>query len=276
MNYLYNDNTATDRKIKQMIPILVQWARESWDELHYYGEMAELIHANPQSVGSWLGLIYNKVIKPRFPYAPALNALVCNRQTKLPGEGLDVVDPRYSTWDKEKQKKWVYNSNKAAHEYDWNPVLKELGLNPINVISERKLSQYIHGTKQFGRGGEGVFHEKLKEYILRNPHSIGILDPILHSEVEFKLLSQDKIDVYFKTSNDIFALEVKSEISNDADIIRGIFQAVKYKSLLEAQNKISGDTRSIHSILVISRPLHEEGQRIAAILDVQIIENFKI
>ncbi|MCM1141666.1 MAG: hypothetical protein NC453_24105 [Muribaculum sp.] len=41
-NYSYNDGSATDKKIKQMITILVRWARESWDKPHYYGDMGKI------------------------------------------------------------------------------------------------------------------------------------------------------------------------------------------------------------------------------------------
>ena len=89
-------------------------------------------------------------------------------------------------------------------------------------------------------------------------------------------MSQDRIDVLIATKNTSYAIEVKSEISNDDDIIRGVFQAVKYKAVLEAQGKINGDTTDVKSILVICRALPELAAKMAKILDVTVIENFEI
>lgn len=55
-----------------------------------------------------------------------------------------------------------------------------------------------------------------------------------------------------------------------------MFQAVKYKAVLEAQGKINGDTTDVKSILVISRALPELAAKMAKILDVTVIENFEI
>lgn len=280
-NYKYNDGTATDNKIKLIIPILVKWARESWDTPHYYADVAKAIGSNPQSVGGWLGLIWSHVIHPRFPHAPSLNALVCNKNSDLPGEGLDYVFPYYSQCSLKEQKALVAKENLAAHEYDWNPVLRELGLKALDVLSFNDLKDYANRVffKHFGKhgkGGESLHHKRLKDFIQDHPERIGISDDITFCAAEFITLSQDRIDVLFKTKNTTYAVEVKSEISNDDDIVRGIFQAVKYQAVLEAQGKINGDTNDIKSILVIGRMLPPMALTIAKILDVSVIENFNI
>ncbi len=281
-NYSYNDGSATDNKIKLIIPILIKWARESWDSPHYYADIAKSIGSNLQSVGAWLGLIWSHVIHPRFPYAPSLNALVCNQITHLPSDGLDYVFPNYSKSSLKEQKEFVAKANLAAHEYDWNPVLRELGLKPLDVLPFKELCDYNNrlffgkGHSKHLKGGENLFHKRLKEYIQEHPDKIGILEDITFSAIEHTVLSQDRIDVLIATKNTSYAIEVKSEISNDDDIIRGVFQAVKYKAVLEAQGKINGDTTDVKSILVISRALPELAAKMAKILDVTVIENFEI
>lgn len=238
-NYSYNDGSATDNKIKLIIPILIKWARESWDSPHYYADIAKSIGSNLQSVGAWLGLIWSHVIHPRFPYAPSLNALVCNQITHLPSDGLDYVFPNYSKSSLKEQKEFVAKANLAAHEYDWNPVLRELGLKPLDVLPFKELCDYNNrlffgkGHSKHLKGGENLFHKRLKEYIQEHPDKIGILEDITFSAIEHTVLSQDRIDVLIATKNTSYAIEVKSEISNDDDIIRGVFQAVKYKAVLE-------------------------------------------
>lgn len=280
-NYKYNDGSATDNKIKLIIPILVKWARESWNSPHYYADVAKAIGSNPQSVGGWLGLIWSHVIHPRFPHAPALNALVSNKNSDLPSEGLDYVFPHYSKCSLEEQKALVAKENLAAHEYDWNPVLRELGLKALDVLSSDDLMKYTirvfsKYSGKHGKGGESLHHKRLKEYIQDHPKRIGISDDITFCSAEFITLSQDRIDVLFKTNDTTYAVEVKSEISDDDDIVRGIFQAVKYQAVLEAQGKVNGDTNNIKSILVIGRNIPSMAHTMAKILDVSVIENFKI
>lgn len=281
-NYRYNDGSATDNKIKLIIPILIKWARESWDSPHYYADLAKSIGSNPQSVGAWLGLIWSHVIHPRFPYAPSLNALVCNQITHLPSDGLDYVFPNYSKSSWEEQKTFVAKANLAAHEYDWNPVLRELGLKPLDILPYTELRDYNNRMflgkrhKKSDKGGESLFHKRLKEYIQEHPDKVGIIGEIKFSDIEHTVLSQDRIDVLIATKNTSYAIEVKSEISNDDDIVRGVFQAVKYKAVLEAQSKINGDTTDVKSILVLSRDLPELAAKMAKILDVTVLENFVI
>ncbi|MDE5829531.1 MAG: hypothetical protein K2H48_06035 [Duncaniella sp.] len=281
-NYRYNDGSATDNKIKLIIPILIKWARESWNSPHYYSDIARAIGSNPQSVGAWLGLIWSHVIHPRFPYAPSLNALVCNQITHLPSDGLDYVFPKYSKSSWVEQKAFVAKANLAAHEYDWNPVLRELGLKQLDVLPLTELIDYNNRVcfgkrlKKGEKGGESLFHKRLKQYIQDHPEKVGIIDEITFSNIEHTILSQDRIDILLATKDTTFAIEVKSEISNDDDIVRGVFQAVKYKAVLEAQCKINGNTNDVKSILVICRDLPELAGKMAKILDVTVIENFVI
>lgn len=222
------------------------------------------------------------MILPRFPNAPTLNTLVCNQNTDLPSGGLDYVFPDYSKSDVSEKKSFVAKANLAAHKYDWNLVLRELRLKPLDVLPFNELCEYHNhlvvnkNQKKEKKGGESLFHKRLKEYIHEHPDNVGILDEVKFSKIEHTLYSQDEIDVFIATKNTSYAIEVKSEISNDADIIRGVFQAVKYKAILEAQGKINGDTSDVKTMLVIGRELPESAAKMAKILDVTIIENFVI
>ena len=160
-------------------------------------------------------------------------------------------------------------------------MLRELGLKALDVLPFDDLTDYANRvfSKHFGKnskGGESIHHKRLKDFILHNPERIGISDDITFCAAEFITLSQDRIDVLFKTKTTTYAVEVKSDISDDDDIVRGIFQAVKYQAVLEAQGKVNGDTNDIKSILVIGRTLPPMALTMAKILDVSVIENFNI
>lgn len=134
-NYKYNDGSLHDRHVKKIIPILVQWAQESWEEPHYYSDITKLTGIHWRLVGELLGTIWSHVIHPRFEDAPPLNFLVCAKNGKgknLPSGGVDYVNPEYSAASKAEQVNYVHENNLLAHNYDWAPVLIALGLNPIS------------------------------------------------------------------------------------------------------------------------------------------------
>ena len=54
---------------------------------------------------------------------------------------------------------------------------------------------------------------------------------------EFSLASADRPDVLFQCTSDVIAVEVKSHISNEADLQRGIYQCVKYRALVRAEQQ---------------------------------------
>ena len=61
--------------------------------------------------------------------------------------------------------------------------------------------------------------------------------------------------VLFKNNNGIVGVEVKSILSDDADLRRGIYQCVKYKHLLEAELLEVGMFPFAQCILVLQRKL---------------------
>ena len=79
-------------------------------------------------------------------------------------------------------------------------------------------------------------HKRLKEWVSKNPGSIGVPTPQQSTTVESRLLSGDEIDVLFATGTSFYTVEVKSHRSNDADYTRGIYQCVKYREVKRAEH----------------------------------------
>ena len=63
------------------------------------------------------------------------------------------------------------------------------------------------------------------------------------------------MDVYFETQKEKWGIEVKSHISTTEDIIRGMFQAIKYRSVMEAEESLEPNPKSIEVVLVIEGTL---------------------
>jgi len=127
----------------------------------------------------------------------------------------------------------------------------------------------------FGYGGEGDLHKGLKEYIYNNPWIIGI-HSFKQREMEHILLSGDRLDVWFELADGSeIAVEVKSEISSSADVLRGLFQCVKYQAIMDAENLIDGITHNNHVILVLGGSLSETNAGIRGKFGIEVYENIK-
>jgi len=87
---------------------------------------------------------------------------------------------------------------------------------------------------------------------------------------EERLASFDEMDVWFMMPGEQLAVEVKSIISNEPDIRRGIFQCVKYRAVLEAQATENKVESRIRVRLVSETRFSAKLQRLAQLLDVEL------
>lgn len=113
-------------------------------------------------------------------------------------------------------------------------------------------------------------HRKLKKYIAKNPDAIGLPGRSRKGETEYVFASADKADVVFKTPNGCVGVEVKSVISDDADLKRGLHQAVKYQALLRAEQKALLQPPTARAVLVSERQLPRSLQNLADVLGIKV------
>ena len=91
--------------------------------------------------------------------------------------------------------------------------------------------------------------------------------------MEHILLSGDRLDVYFELNDGSkIAVEIKPSSSPDADVLRGLFQCVKYKAILDSEDKVHGKKATNSAILVIGGELSPENRKVQETLDIKIIE----
>lgn len=134
----------------------------------------------------------------------------------------------------------------------------------------------IRSGQSFGYGGEGDAHKELKEYIYNNPSVIGI-DTYSRKRMEHILLSADRIDIWFEAlDGSCIAVEVKSSKSSDADVMRGLYQCVKYKSIMDAEDTVHGEKHINRSILVLGGTLSEENRYVRDRLGITVVEGVEI
>lgn len=266
--------------VSKAIPVLIRWA-QSGITTNTYGDLSQEIGRSRtfMYIGEVLGKVETVLKQLRKNLGqdniPSLNALVKKTgKTDLPSDGFDFVSKGYEDLPVELKKAVAEAYNAKALLYpDWDLVLQALCLQP-SVVNSEKDEKIIRSGKHFGTG-EGPQHKALKEYIYASPESIGIRN-VLKSDMEFFLLSGDRLDVYFEQKDGTrIAVEVKSKISTDDDILRGIYQCVKYKAILDAENKTHGVFSTTRSLLVIEGTLSESNQQVKDSLGINVIEDFE-
>lgn len=202
---------------------------------------------------------------------PPLSCLVLNEATGIPGEGvgwfikasdfkkLNRTDKK-AVVDAELQKIYLYQG--------WEDLLREFALNPAASDYRPLVKLAACGGRG---GGESAEHRALKEALARHPEWIGLPARTPVGQMERPLPSADVIDVYFEHRGQHIAVEVKSRISDDTDLVRGLYQCVKYEALLKAEMAADGLRQNVRTCLLTARPLPEPLKRLRTVLGVEVI-----
>lgn len=261
----------------KMIPVLIRWAQSAWDKPHYYSDLSAAVGHNTNQIGRIMGIIQdiiNDLNNSPDKNIPTLNSLVISKSTKLPSDGFDYVVKNYSQLSPDSKKGEVNKLNYQAHLYDWQWVLDSLGLKPAKIFTPKDISKMR--VSHHGAGGEGKEHKALKEFICSHPESIGIKG-VISAKTEYDLLSGDRLDVYFECKgNKHIAIEVKPSTAPEYDITRGIFQCIKYKSVMDAVRVADYGNYDNKVILVIAGSMPDKNRQLANDLAISYIDNFHI
>lgn len=264
--------TEATRKIVQAIaPVLIYWAKTGQTH-HTYGDLSVAINrpkyhrfghalAMLQDVIDELSASSNRNI-------PTLNSLLRNKTKGIPSDGFNYVNKKYDKLDLAGKKIFIEGLNSRAIKYPyWDWVLAKLGLSPYAPLSDNEVSLIKTANIKHGTG-EGKEHKELKEEICAHPELIGIKG-VIKAAVEYALPSGDKLDVYFELEDGTnIAVEVKPSTSDDSDIIRGIFQCVKYKAVLDAIQTVDSEGYEVKVIYVTARELSNLHSRLISVLSV--------
>jgi hypothetical protein len=208
----------------------------------------------------------------RFPdlKIPALTGIVISKTTGLPGDGIDWFMPKDDFKKKNllEKRKTVDRMLDEVYSFEkWDWVLAQFGFDPLPGYNPNVQDREAHIG---GRGGvESEDHIWLKKFIAQNPDKVG-LKKRAKPNVEYLLLSSDKIDVCFSQGEELIGVEVKSFISEENDIRRGLFQCVKYQALLEAEQRVRGERLNCRAILVVQRTFPQSLIPIKNLLGIEV------
>ena len=231
------------------------------------------------AVGRVAGAAVNRILAHR-PKTPLLNVLLVGAGTGLPGAGaVGYLANRYPA------RRWLRGAD--AHEdhrrpdlieeeagrvyayLRWEELYCEIYKARLPIPDDDVVGTERDGTRR-GGGGEGPHHRALRLRVTREPGLVrrGLRADATETEVE--LYSGDRVDVVSKAGDRTVAIEVKSRDSKWTDLRRGVFQCVKYRAVLAAQ-----DIRrepAVETWLVTERPLPGDLKALARRLGVRARE----
>jgi hypothetical protein len=231
---------------KKALPILVNLAESQ--RATTYTELASLLgdkkhsYALPNALlklGTALWSLSDAEPK-RFGKIPPIELLVRRQRTGRPGtlalNFLDIKKSEKNKMSKSLLDRLISIARQDIFEYPrWQHVLKALGLKPVTLKlpAPESILQEIRELERHSTG-EGEEHKRLKLFLAQNPKRIGIQWKG-NGDTEHLLLSGDRLDISFRDDRKWIAVEVKGEHSLRAELVRGIFQCVKYKVILATQ-----------------------------------------
>ena len=249
-----------------------------------YGEIAERLRRDLQIGGKIFATHIGYVAGPLQdrihevdPSAPLLNALIVRADSEQASSGVDGYLKRRYGLPKRREIDPEQRSNllqRAAEEVyafgRWAEIYRKAFKSeppPAEPADD------IDGTERDGqtRGGpaESDEHKRLKAYVLANPHIAGVEGALVEKKDEYCLLSGDEVDVFFAKKDEFWLVEVKSERSNERDMIRGCYQAIKYRAVFQAQLRRTLPSARVNAVLVTRAHLSAGAKAIAADNDVR-------
>ena len=266
-------NSLYQKRARAALPILVRQALAS--EKIFYADLAEELDIpNPRNLNYVLGSIGNTLLelgKEWQEEIPPIQAIVVNQQTGLPGDGFNFFiagepDPRQKEAIVQQKLGGVFSYPK------WSNVLEALGLSPAAPLNPQLKQPPGHRSSP----GESEAHKLFKNYIAHHPGAVGLKKSLAPGETEYKLPSGDIPDVLFESAQCRIAVEVKSHISNEDDLKRGLFQCVKYRAILRACRSLEGKTYEADALLAIENSLPKGLISVKNTLGVKVFENIRI
>jgi len=261
------------RRAREALPILVRQA-EAGKELTYKQLAAEMGMPNARNLNFVLGSVavtLQALGRKWRERVPPIEVLVINSGTKLPGTGVDAFlsVPRRARLSASQRRIII-----QAHWLDifaytkWDEVLAECGLQRV----ADDLGGLVDKASRRGGTGESREHRDLKEHVRLNPLLVGLPARHPHGVTERRLPSSDCVDVAFEAKGRCTAVEVKSWRSDKADIVRGLFQCVKYKALFEAEFAHKQSKTALSVYLVLGGAFPRRLNRLRNVLGIDVID----
>ena len=270
----FRGTKTSQQRARTALPILVRQAEAR--QTMFYGELAhEMGIPGPRTLNHPLysiGRALQELGRRWDRQVPSIQALVINKSSGCPGAGFAFFAPDAKVFRRATRRERRRLVDRMLDEVfnfpDWGQVLDTfelpravVELPPADEISAR------------GGGGEGAEHKRLKEAVSVNPRWIGLPKILSPGKVEAPLRSGDSLDVLFSDSNRRIAVEVKGASAPVGEVIRGLFQCVKYEAVLDAEARVDGSRADCKAVLALGGSFPGKQTPLRHTLGVTVFEN---
>ena len=174
---------------------------------------------------------------------PPLNVIVVRASDGLPGLGADDV-AHYFFKDRgrgmaKNRVAYLKSATQAVFDYGkrWDRVARALDAELLDPAAD---SEDAGGDIPLPKlpkayGLESKEHKALKAWVINNPKHFKAYGSFKSGRNEHCLSSGDRLDAYFDNGREYLAVEVKASHASDAELMRGVYQCVKYKAVRRAE-----------------------------------------
>lgn len=278
-----DESKKFQKRAREALPLLVAQAKAR--NTITYGQLAlEMGMPNPRNLNMVLGALGTELKNLSQKWGkeiPPLNCIVINKHDRTPHQGIGfyMSPEEFHNLSASRQQEILLELNRNIWDYPrWDDVLSHFKLEPVVPAKSKSLLAIAKSVKEvkYGKGGgETEDHRRLKEYVKENPQLLGI-SRSLNGKIEHMFLSNDEIDVLFKCPLTWVGVEVKGVRSDSPDIMRGIFQCIKYKALMEATQRYEQVDVDSRVVLVLGGALPPDFRSVVGILNIEFVENVKV
>jgi len=262
------------RRARAALPILVRQAKAG-QPLTYKELAHELAMPNPRNLNYVLGSVGNSLLALGEKWGmrvPPIEALVLNKESKVPGDGVAWFTPDAETYRIAtlQQKKEIVRAmlTEVILFPDWDQVLLSLDLEPLPPASVQ-LPQPSDVIPQ-GGAGEGEAHLKLKKAVAQHPEWFDLPTSMGPGATEVDLYSGDRVDVVFSNHRRRIAVEVKAIGAPTGELVRGLFQCVKYAAVLIAEAKAGQQHVDCSAVLALGGALPPNLESLRLVLGIHV------
>jgi len=280
----------TEDTARAALPLLI-WCAQNGRTITYGRLDKEIVdrgwghHVMAVQYGRPAGTIGDALIETEDEWGeliPPLNALVVNATNGLPSKGVNYYLERYCAPDTHVDDMSLTEKRAIVEEVweeiwgfeRWDKLLEEYGLDPVTrglVDDEEENEVFVPKKGGWSTEPESEEHKLLKLYVAAYPEVVGLDRKSPKGTIEYLFPSADKADVVFVNGDRLTGVEVKSRISNEADISRGIFQCVKYQALLRAEQKAAYVPPTARAVLVTENALTSAQRELADQLGIKVV-----
>lgn len=214
---------------------------------------------------------------------PMINLMVVN-QGGMPGKGADSYIEEHcwkiqgrkvdlESLSKAQKKALIAQAHIEIFDFSrWGELLNAYGLQETEKTAnvQAGIPRRRPNPSGWHTGPESEAHKALKRRIAEAPQLVK-LPKGLKGTQEHLLWSGDEVDVYFAESST--GVEVKTHDARFDELHRGIFQCVKYKSVLRAQQIHDRIIPTADCVLAVGGKLPTHLQELANLLQVNFFQD---